>query len=173
MAGIAGPAKAAATAAFEGALAKGATQAVAEAAAKTAATRASIAGNFAISGGTSGLSAQERIYGMSEAELANSPAYQQLRQQGLDHRAAQESLARSANVKTTAVAGALGAGATAVLGGGLEAQIAQRLAGVAGPSQGVIKNVLGGAAREGRKNTCNPAASDWAKTSECKRSIPH
>ena len=149
MAGIAGPAKAAATAAFEGALAKGATQAVAEAAAKTAATRASIAGNFAISGGTSGLSAQERIYGMSEAELANSPAYQQLRQQGLDHRAAQESLARSANVKTTAVAGALGAGATAVLGGGLEAQIAQRLAGVAGPSQGVIKNVLGGAAREG------------------------
>lgn len=149
MAGIAGPAKAAAVAAFEGALAKGATQAVAEAAAKTAATRASIAGNFAISGGTSGLSAQERIYGMSEAELANSPAYQQLRQQGLDHRAAQESLARSANVKTTAVAGALGAGATAVLGGGLEAQIAQRLAGVAGPSQGVIKNVLGGAAREG------------------------
>lgn len=149
MVGIAGPAKAAAVAAFEGALAKGATQAVAEAAAKTAATRASIAGNFAISGGTSGLSAQERIYGMSEAELANSPAYQQLRQQGLDHRAAQESLARSANVKTTAVAGALGAGATAVLGGGLEAQIAQRLAGVAGPSQGVIKNVLGGAAREG------------------------
>jgi hypothetical protein len=149
MVGIAGPAKAAATAAFEGALAKGATQAVAEAAAKTAATRASIAGNFAISGGTSGLSAQERIYGMSEAELANSPAYQQLRQQGLDHRAAQESMARSANVKTTAIAGALGAGATAALGGGLEAQIAQRLAGVAGPSQGVIKNVLGGAAREG------------------------
>ncbi len=148
MIGIAGPAKAAATAAFEGALAKGATQAVAEAAAKTAATRASIAGNFAISGGTSGLSAQERIYGMSEAELANSPAYQQLRQQGFDHRAAQEALARSANVKTTAVAGTLGAGATALLGGGLESQIAQRLAGVAGPSQGVVKNILGGAARE-------------------------
>ncbi len=150
MLGIAGPAKAAATAAFEGAITKGATAAAAETAAKSAAFRASVAGNFAISGGTSGLSAQQRIYGMNEAELAkNSPDYQALRQQGLDHRSAQEALAREANMKTTAISGGLGAGATALLGGGLEAQIAQRLAGVAGPSQGVLKNVLSGAAREG------------------------
>lgn len=77
-----------------------------------------VGANVGISGGTSGLAAQEQFLNMPEKELMEvSPRYQDLRKD-MGDREARLQLLNDINRVTTATSGALGGGATLLTGGG-------------------------------------------------------